>query len=138
VVDLQAVRAKRATRWGLFAAAAAVALAVGGSGAEYLATREPASTLTFPTYSPPSSNEQLAASLKKRGLRACAMGYYGEGLDSLDEAAKHDANVDNDPAVQAARRAIDEAYRGHAPGLSNELYSKPPLGPGERPLQRTP
>jgi hypothetical protein len=134
VVDLSAARAKKAaaaTRWGLMAAAAAVALLVGGGGAQYAATWTPATTVTYATVGNPPSPWELAAPLRRRALRACAQGYYGECQDDLDEARKVDPEGEKDPMVQDARATI-------AADHPTEVYAKPHVGPKERPLQRHP
>ena len=134
VVDLSAARAKKAaatTRWGLMAAAAAVALLVGGGGAQYAATWKPATTVTYATVGKPLSPWELAAPLRRRALRACAQGYYGECGDDLDEAQRIDPEGEKDPVVQDARAAIAAEH-------ATDDYSKPPIGPRERPLRRHP
>jgi hypothetical protein len=134
VVDLSAARAKKAaatTRWGLFAAAAAVALLVGGGGARYAATRMPPTTVTYATVGSPPSPWELAAPSRRRALRACALGYYGECQDLLDEAQKIDPEGENNAQVQGARSEIAGSHP--EPNLV-----KAPLHPGERPLQRHP
>ena len=134
VVDLSAARAKKAvatTRWGLFVAAAAVALLVGGGGAQYAATRMPPTTVTYATVGSPPSPWELAAPSRRRALRACALGYYSECQDLLDEAQKIDPEGENNAQVQEARAAIGSSH-------PEPRYVKPPLGPGERRLQRHP
>jgi hypothetical protein len=134
VVDLSAARAKKAaatTRWGLFAAAAAVALLVGGGGAQYAATRMPPTTVTYATVGSPPSPWELAAPSRRRALRACALGYYGECQDLLDEAQKIDPEGENNAQVQGARSEIAGSH-------PDNLFVKPPIGPKERPLQRHP
>ncbi len=134
VVDLSAARAKKAaatTRWGPFLAAAAVALLVGGSGAQYAATRMPPTTVTYATVGSPPSPWELAAPSRRRALRACALGYYGECQDLLDEAQKIDPEGESNAQVQGARSEIAGSH-------PEPNYVKAPLGPGERPLQRHP
>ena len=131
VVDLSAARAKKAaatTRWGLFAAAAAVALLVGGGGAQYAATRMPPTTVTYATVGSPPSPWELAAPARRRALRACALGYYGECQDLLDEAQKIDPEGENNargpgrsfghcgqPSGQSLRQAADRPEGKAAP-----------------------
>jgi hypothetical protein len=134
VVDLSSARAKKAaatTRWGLFAAAAAVALLVGGGGAQYAATRMPPTTVTYATVGSPPSPWELAAPSRRRALRACALGYYSECQDLLDEAQKIDPEGENNAEVQDARAAIASSH-------PEPRYVKPHEGPGERRLQRHP
>jgi hypothetical protein len=134
VVDLSVARAKKAaatTRWGRFAAAAAVALLVGGGGAQYAATRMPPTTVTYATVGSPPSPWELAAPSRRRALRACALGYYAECQDLLDEAQKIDPEGENNAQVQGARSEIAGSH-------PEPLYVKPPIGPGERRLQRHP
>jgi hypothetical protein len=134
VVDLSTARAKKAaatTRWGPFLAAAAVALLVGGGGARYAATRMPPTTVTYATVGSPPSPWELAAPSRRRALRACALGYYGECQDLLDEAQKIDPEGENNAQVQGARSEIAGSH-------PEPHYVKAPLHPGERPLQRHP
>jgi phospholipase/lecithinase/hemolysin len=134
VADLSAARAEKVaatTRWGLFAAAAAVALLVGGGGAQYAATRMPPTTVTYATVGSPPSPWELAAPSRRRALRACALGYYAECQDLLDEAQKIDPEGENNAQVQGARSEIAGSH-------PEPLYVKPPIGPGERRLQRHP
>ncbi|MGD0528001.1 MAG: hypothetical protein ABSE49_22905 [Polyangiaceae bacterium] len=55
-----------------------MALLVGGGGAQYAATRMPPTTVTYATAGSPPSPWELAAPARRRALRACALGYYGE------------------------------------------------------------
>lgn len=144
VVDLQAARERRATRWGLLSVAAAAALVLGGTGTQLVATRMPPTTVTYPTSVQPPARVGVAFGMKRDALRACKMGYFAECEEKLDRAKQLWPAVENDPAVAEARAAIKEATSPvkrdptEPPPSYNELRAKPELGPGERPLQRTP
>jgi hypothetical protein len=86
----------------------------------------------------PPTQEELAAILERRGLRLCDLGYYGECRDTLDQADRLDPGTEKHPAVERARAAIQSAESGQSPIRMPDNISKPPLGPGERPLQRRP
>lgn len=139
VVDLGAARAARqvaATRWGLLAAAAAVALLVGGGGVQVASTWMPARTVDYPTEVRPPSPEQRAAPSRKRAFRLCALGYYEECQDVLDEVREIDPEGESSDAVKAARKSILDAYLARDANNAGGLFAKPPVGPKERPLQR--
>jgi hypothetical protein len=87
--------------------------------------------VTYATVGKPPSPWELAPPPRRRALRACARGDYGECCDDLDEAAKIDPEGEKDPAVRAAGEAI-------AANHPTEVYAKPHIGPKERPLQRHP
>ncbi|HEY3821359.1 MAG TPA: hypothetical protein VGL81_29535 [Polyangiaceae bacterium] len=140
VVDLAAKRAARvaSTRWLPFLAAAGLALVAGGGGAQYAATRMPARTVEYPTRVLPPPPGKVAAPVRRWALRQCALGYFGECEDALDDARAIDPEGENDAAVKEARTAIMLARDGETPGGANGLYAKPRIGPTERPLQRHP
>jgi hypothetical protein len=140
VASLDAARAKRAaaTRWVPLLVAAGLAATVGGGGFQYAASYRPPTTVSYPVMVPALTPEQIALRMRKAGLRACAMGYYGECQDWLDKAKALSPEPPGDKALKQARDDIEGASHGDEPGQEWELYSKPRLGPGERPLQRKP
>lgn len=138
VVDFQAARARRSplARWGILAAAAAVALAVGGTGFQLASNGTPAKTATFATTRLPPTVDQRAAWSRKGAFRQCALGYFEECHDALDEAEKGDPEGESSPAVQAARKSIVDHHLALDPNAAGGFLAKPQVGPTERPLQR--
>lgn len=138
VVDFQAARAKRTplARWGILAAAAAVALAVGATGLQLASHDTPGGTATFATTRPPPTVDPKAAWSRKRAFRLCALGYFEECHDALDEAEKDDPEGESSDAVKAARQSIVDHQLAQDPNAAGGLRAKPPVGPNERPLQR--
>ena len=137
VVDLQSARGARApqaTRWGLLAAAAAVALTVGGGGAQWAANYHPVPTVTYPTSTPGPSVLDLAAIVRARGLRQCDLGYTWDCQQNLDLAEKYDPNGERLAEVSAARGLIAAASNHSGPRAELELYSKQVPAPRERKL----
>jgi hypothetical protein len=140
VVSLASAKKKREgfARLMPLAIAAGVALAADLGGYQYAASYRPPMTTNYPVYVGPPTPQQRALSRKERGLRLCTLGYYGECRDWLDEADKLDPDTEKDPRVKAARKSIAAEEQGESPEGMPEYNAKPPLGPGERPLQRSP
>ncbi len=138
VVDLRAVREQRRTRWTMFAVAASVALVAGSLGSHELATTVPHGKVDCPTYVAPPPPWARARPLMEHGLRQCAMHYWGECQDSLDQAKDIWPEGKDLPKVKAARKAMADAHVPESPGSSPEHQVEPNPAPGERPLQRTP
>ena len=140
VLDLQAVRARRTTRWAQLAVAAGVLLVVGGFTWRYITT-EPtpiAKNVPPPTEVKEPSPDAFTVDLKKRAVSLCQRRYYGECQDLLDQAKSKWPAIEDDPEVKWARKAIRAAAEGKPVPTFDQVRSKPGLGPGERPLQRTP
>ncbi len=137
VVDFQAARAKRTglARWGPYAAAAAVALAVGGTGFKLAFDGTSVRTATLATTRLPPTVDMMAAWSRKGAFRKCALGYFEECRDALDEAAKGDPEGESSEAVQAARKSIVDHSLPRDPNAPRELRAKPGLNPKERALQ---
>lgn len=103
-----------------------------------VARNRAAPTVSQPPPVPPPHEETPLE--KARRLRAAAFvnlkkGYDGDAEDQLDEAKALDPDGEDDPAVQQARGDIKARKYQLDPGLG---FSKGGLGPGERPLKRTP
>jgi hypothetical protein len=82
---------------------------------------------------PPTSEEtpqEKAAKLREAAYVNVAKGYYGEAHDQLDAAKLLDPAGDESPRAKAAWGQILGHKRDHTGN------SKPPLGPGERPLPK--
>jgi hypothetical protein len=120
------------------AAAAAVAVVVGVTkreAIEAMFTPEPTPTGTSVPQVPPTHEPtpaEKAAALRQKAFVNIAKGYYGEAQDQLDEAKALDPRGDSAEAVQDAMTTILSHKR------QPEGFSKPPLGPGEHRLQKTP
>ncbi len=144
VVDLQAERAKRVgkTRWMMFLPAAAAFSVIGGGAAQQVATTMPEPTVTYPTNTHQLTPHQIGDFVRGRALRLCKLQYWGECEDLLDKAKGVNPEGESEPAVQSARELIGLWHKDQAPGVEQRdreierLQSKPPLGPGERRLQR--
>jgi hypothetical protein len=95
---------------------------------------------TAPVPSVPSTPEETpqdkAARLREEAYVNVRKGYLGDALDQLDEAATLDPMGDKADKVLYARQFIDEFK--HKPTQYGGGWAKPPVGPGERPLRRTP
>jgi len=80
---------------------------------------------------------QQATRLRAEAYNLCDRGYWAECQDKLDDAARLDQAGNMTLEVNEARsrigRGMDAETHGDIP-----MYAKPSLGPGERPLQRTP
>jgi hypothetical protein len=138
VVDLPTARARRGrlARWAPFAAVAAIALAVGGTGYQLAFPGPPATTTTFATVQPPPTSQLPVSPSRKAAFRLCELGYYDECQDALDAAQKDDPEGERSDAVRAARKSIVDHSLAQDPNAAGGLLAKPPLGPKERPLQR--
>ncbi len=112
-----------------------MALALGFGCEQRPANTFPVASVTYPREAHGPTPQQLAAGLRQSGLRRCAMGYLSECGDRLDAAKELDPKGEDRPEVKEARQRIHEAAeKGHATPHDG-LYSKPLLGPGERPQQ---
>ncbi len=141
VVDLRAAREERVakTRWAWFLPAAAGFLLLGGGVTQQVATTMPEPQVFYPTHTSPPSLHEIAEVVRGRALRQCRLYYFSECEDALDQAKAIDPDGETEPAIRDARAEIDAWHRGAPPGVEIEHYrdmSKPPLGPGERRLQR--
>jgi hypothetical protein len=88
---------------------------------------------------PRSPMVEKAAALRAQAKKLCRMQYWGECEDKLDEAMKLDRSGDGAPEVVQMRRWIESwRTRQRITSSTDGAYSKPPIGPGERPLQRRP
>lgn len=157
VVPLGTARARRGSpvTWIAFAAAAAVAATMYVERGAVVAWLGPSPAPTAPTVpmplstTPPGPDPQvLAKTMRDRAYDSCTRGYYSECEELLDKARALDPAGEKDGLVQLLRTniyvsrhpgALAEAGAAMAsdagvpPDFSN---SKPPLGHGERPLQK--
>jgi hypothetical protein len=141
VTSLAAARARRGSpvAWIAFAAAAAAAVTIGAAANRKAieAWLHPAPTAPPGPWVPPAHEEtplEKAGRLRESAYVNNKKGYYGDALDELDEAAKLDPAGEQDAQVILARSFATSAK--HHP--TSQDSAKGPLGPGERPLKRTP
>jgi hypothetical protein len=137
VVNLAAARAKRklVAHPYAMAAAAALALVAGGSGVQFGSTYRPPTTVSYPVRTEGYTPQQVAAAEASRALRLCALGYFGECQDALDDARATYPGIETNELVALARQQIaDDQGRVHE-RPRDERYAKPGVGPHERPLQ---
>jgi len=156
VVPLGKARERRSpVTWIAFAAAAAVAATMYVERGAVVAWLGPSPAPTAPTVpmplstTPPGPDPQvLAKTMRDRAYDSCTRGYYSECEELLDKARALDPAGEKDALVQLLRTNI---YVSRHPGALAEAgaampsdagvpgefdNSKPPLGPGERPLQK--
>jgi hypothetical protein len=79
----------------------------------------------------------VASCRAEKNARSCSSHYWGECEDKLDEAGRLDRPGNETLEVNEARNRIGMALDAETYG-DVPTYAKPSLGPGERPLQRTP
>jgi hypothetical protein len=130
--------------WLLLPAAAAVAIAIWKKDdvvAYFKPAPAPTPTQSSPVPPVPTAPElppeQVQANaLRRQAYDDCAKGYFHFCEDELDEAARLDSAGNKTLEVNTARSAIARAEAGWVDG--GAVYVKPPVGPGEVPLKRTP